>query len=127
MLPSSRCAARGTEILVVARSMFSAQFGQFKEEYPKLRFELVSIDTDGGTADALRQIRDKIKVPALRPARPSPARPPFARPPSARPPKPPPTRGPSHPSRSPSCSCVHPRRIAERNGRRTLWWSAVTS
>jgi NDP-sugar pyrophosphorylase family protein len=50
---------------VVARTAHAAQFMQFKDEYPKLRFELVLTESDGGSADALRHARDRIRVRAV--------------------------------------------------------------
>ena len=39
-----------------------SQFMQFRQEFSEYPFEIVTIDNDGGTADAIRQIRDKITV-----------------------------------------------------------------
>jgi len=50
---------------VVTRTIYAPLFEKFKEDHPKLRFELATTDGEGGSADALRGIQSKIKVRAV--------------------------------------------------------------
>jgi len=50
---------------VVTRTIYAPLFEKFKEDHPKLRFELATTEGEGGSADALRGIQSKIKVRAV--------------------------------------------------------------